>query len=307
MNTSALLPVRSSVHRQYTIANAIVELLRRERAEVGYHLREQWLSDQLGLSRTPVRSALQILASRGIVRARRNQGYFLEMALDSINEIALSPPPTPDQDLYIRLVRDRLAGRIANDFTQKDLAALYKADRSVMLQTLRRLTDDGLLQSNGARNWSFVQALDNGAALEESFQFRRMFEPQAILLPSFRVDHAQLEQSIQQHRQIASCVDISALEPRILFEADSRFHEMVAEFSHNTFVVQTMRQQSRLRRLLEFGGYSNRARVHLWCEEHLAVMAALAEGKLQRASILMSLHLDQALSAAHVLIDIPNT
>lgn len=306
MNNSTLVPVRSSVHRQYTIAGAIVDLLRRERAEVGYHLREQWLSDQLNLSRTPVRSALQLLASRGVVQARRNQGYFLEKPLDSLNEIALSPPPTPDQDLYIRLVRDRLAGRIANDFTQKDLADLYKADRTVMLQTLRRLTDDGLLQSNGGRNWSFVQALDNGAALEESFQFRRMFEPQAILLPSFRVDHGQLEQSIQQHRQIASCTDVDGLEPRVLFEADSRFHEMVAEFSHNTFVVQAMRQQSRLRRLLEFGGYSNRARVHLWCEEHLAVMAALGEGKLQRASILMSLHLDQALSAAHVLIDIPS-
>jgi DNA-binding GntR family transcriptional regulator len=279
--------------------------LRREGATAGYHLREQWLGDQLGISRTPVRTALQLLETRGVLVARRNQGYFLLTSLDTIEDLVLEPPPTADQDLYTRLVRDRLAGRIANEFTQKDLARHYNADRLVMQQTLRRMSDDGLLHSNGARLWSFAPALDSGAALEDSFQFRRMFEPQAILLPGFRVDPDALDQTMRQHRHIETHPEIDAIPPRLLFDADSRFHEMVAEFSCNTFVIQTMRQQSRLRRLLEFGGYTNRARVHLWCSEHIAIMAALGDHDLPRASYLMTVHLDRALAAAHALIEIP--
>ncbi|NHN89781.1 GntR family transcriptional regulator [Acetobacter conturbans] len=310
LNTSSIRPVRNSTHRQFATANSILALLRRENAAPDFHVGEQWLGDQLGLSRTPVRNALKLLESRGILVSRKNQGYFLRANLETIEDFVLEAPPTPDQDLYKNLVRDRLAGRIGNDFSQQDVSRLYNAERTVMIQTLRRMCDDGLLQSKGTRTWSFAPALDSGAALEESFRFRRLFEPQAILLPTFRVDEAVLEETMRLHNHIATHPDIDSIPPRFLFDADSRFHEMIAEFSHNTFVIQTMRQQSRLRRLLEYGSYTNRTRVHLWCQEHIAIMDALAGNSIAEASRLLGLHLDLALNAANLLIeekDIPES
>ncbi|WP_349010696.1 GntR family transcriptional regulator [Rhizobium sp. RCAM05973] len=61
---------------RYRLANQILDLARNARFEPGHHLREQQLGDLIGVSRTPVRSALLLLAERGIVEARRNQGFF---------------------------------------------------------------------------------------------------------------------------------------------------------------------------------------------------------------------------------------
>src|SRR5215470_16104328 len=43
----------------------------------GYHVTEQELVAQFGVSRSPVRAALKVLEERGILQARRNQGYLL--------------------------------------------------------------------------------------------------------------------------------------------------------------------------------------------------------------------------------------
>lgn len=73
---------------------------------------------------------------------------------------------------------------------------------------------------------------------------------------------------------------------------------MIAAFSGNMFFLQAMQQQNRLRRLLEFGGYSNRRRVRDWCREHLDILDAILEGDNVRASNLMRDHLGAARGAA---------
>jgi DNA-binding GntR family transcriptional regulator len=83
-----------------------------------------------------------------------------------------------------------------------------------------------------------------------------------------------------------------------LFDTDAQFHEMIAEFSGNVFFLQSIQQQNRLRRLLEFGGYTNRRRVKDWCREHVAILDAIASGQRERGAQLMTQHLQAALSFA---------
>jgi DNA-binding GntR family transcriptional regulator len=290
--------VQSPLQRRHKLASQILDVVREARFEPGHHLREQALGDILQVSRTPVRAALKLLADRGIVEARRNQGFFLTVRPDDLRRLAVEIPSTTDQDLYTLIVQDRLAGQLEGSFIQSDLARRYAVDRLTLQRTLSRLVDDGLIQRKAGRGWSFMPTLDTARHLRASYEFRRMVEPAAFLTPGFQADLAAIERARLQHLYLEAHSDISTVDRRQLFETDAHFHEMLAEFSGNPFVLQTIQQQNRMRRLLEFGGYVNRRRVRDWCREHLAILDAVAKGEPERAAALMDEHLAHALAAA---------
>lgn len=288
---------RGSSQRRYRLANQILDVIRDGRFETGHHLREQALGDLLQVSRTPVRGALQLLAERGIIETRRNQGYFLLSRPDDLYRVELEIPSSTDQDLYDAIVRDRLAGRLPDTIIQSDLARTYGVERAALQRILSRMVDDGLIVRNAGRGWSFLPTLDTQLGLQASYAFRRVLEPAALLLPEFRPDTTSIERSRLQHLYLVGHPAIETVGLVQLFETDSQFHEMLAEFSGNPFVLQAIQQQNRLRRLLEFGGYLNRRRVRDWCREHLAILDALVLGDHSRAAHLMEDHLSNALTA----------
>ena len=54
----------------------------------GHHLKEEVLSQEIGVSRTPVREALRRLANEGLVVFARNQGTFVEaFSAEDVDEI----------------------------------------------------------------------------------------------------------------------------------------------------------------------------------------------------------------------------
>ena len=279
------------------LANQILDFVRKARFEPGHHLREQQLADLLGVSRTPTRNALNLLVDEGIVEARRNQGFFLVKAFDALQRVQLDVMSSVVDSLYERLVNDRLSGSIANSLTQTEIARRYDVDRVTLMKTLTRMAEDGLLTRNKGHGWSFLPTLDD-AALRSGYQFRLMVEPANFLQPQFTPNAAALERSRLQHLYLASHSNSAAVSNAQLFETDAQFHEMFAEFGGNTFVIQAIQQQNRLRKLLEFAGYANRRRVRDWCTEHLAIIDAVAAGNYAQASELMRAHLSHADSAA---------
>jgi DNA-binding GntR family transcriptional regulator len=285
---------RNPHQSRFRLANLILDVIREARFEPGHRLREQQIGDLLQVSRTPVRAALALLAERGIVESRPYQGYILVRPSDDLGRITFDVPATADQDLYDRLVMDRLAGEIPTSVTQSEVERRYDVDRAVLLRVLSRLAEDGLVARNEGRGWTFLPTLDSAVALRNSYDFRLTFEPAGFMLSTFQPDPAALERSRLQHVYFEAHPDIAAVDRRQLFEADAAFHEMCAEFSGNIFFLQAMQQQNRLRRLLEFGGYTNRRRVRDWCREHLAILDAVRAGARDEASALMRSHLSRA-------------
>lgn len=276
------------------LAKQILDLIEEARFEVGYHLREQQLADLLGVSRTPVRAAMGVLESFGVVEARKNQGYFLAQPPDGLHRIELDLPPSADEDLYNRLVTDRLAGTIPASLTQTDIAQRYAVDRVTMTRALSRLSEDGLIIRNKGHGWSFQPSLDSAMTLKNSYDFRLTLEPAGLLLPTFSPDRSVLERCRREHIFLVSQLGGNSVTPKQVFETDANFHEMLAEYSGNVFMYQSMQQQNRLRRLLEFQGYVNRKRIREWCGEHVEILESILDGDMETAAARMHEHLSHA-------------
>jgi DNA-binding GntR family transcriptional regulator len=289
---------RSTQQNRFRLANQILDVIRDAKLERGHHLREQQLADLVGVSRTPIRSALDLLAERGIVETRKNHGFFLRKPFDSLHRIEIEVPSTMEDELYAKLVRDRLDNRISNSITPSEIARRYKVDRVALTRTLSRMAEDGLVARNQGHGFSFLPTLDSVVSLRASYEYRLTLEPASFLLPTFKPDHATLERMRLQHLYLVSHPDITTVSAKQLFDTDAAFHEMFAEASGNNFFAQAIQYQNRLRRLLEFGSYVDSRRVKEWCREHLAIIEAVATGDLALAASRMRTHLEQALVSA---------
>ncbi|WP_246252401.1 GntR family transcriptional regulator [Ancylobacter pratisalsi] len=291
------MPGRDKTQARHALANLILELAATLHLPAGHHLTEQWLAAELSVSRTPVRAALTLLAECGVVAARPRHGFFLAVSWDAItHQHALEIPSMPEEAFYAALLRDRLADDLAASFTQTELARRYRVNRTVMLRALTRMADEGLVVRNKGQGWHFLPTLDSERALINSYDFRRTVEPAALLLPSFRLDHAALARLRTEH-EYALTSAASDMKASALFALDSSFHEALSGFGGNPYFVQCVQQQNRLRRLLEYQGYANRRRVRDWVEEHLAIIEALEAGEPAHAATLLRTHLDNAVSA----------
>ncbi|MFR6754413.1 GntR family transcriptional regulator [Klebsiella pasteurii] len=282
------------------IARQILDLISEAKFDPGHHLREQHLADALGVSRTPVRAGLKELTRMGAVEARPNQGFFLLKRSNELELLEIEQSKSNDQKLYEQLVHDRIAGVLPESFTQTEISQRYEVDRGVLTRTLVKLSEDGLIARNAGHGWRFLQTLNSDVTLRNSYGFRLMIEPTALLTPNLHVDRQMLKRLRAQHLRLITHPDITQVPAKEIFETDAAFHELLAEASGNLFVLQAIQQQNRLRRLLEFGSYHNKRRVKEWCEEHVAIIDALRENKQEQAAELMRKHLQYAFDQVNV-------
>lgn len=282
------------------IARQILDLISEARFDPGHHLREQHLADALGVSRTPVRAGLKELTRMGAVEARPNQGFFLLKRSNELDQLEIEQSKSNDQKLYEQLVHDRIAGILPESFTQTEISQRYDVDRGVLTRTLVKLSEDGLIARNAGHGWRFLQTLNSDIALRNSYGFRLMIEPMALLTPNLHVDRQMLKRLRARHLRLITHPDITQVPAKEIFETDAAFHELLAEASGNLFVLQAIQQQNRLRRLLEFGSYHKKRRVKEWCEEHVAIIDALRENKQEQAAELMRKHLQYAFDQVNV-------
>lgn len=286
---------------RYLLANQIIDLIITLRLKSGHHLTEQFLAVELQVSRTPVRAALKLLQQRGVVASQINKGHFLTRPWSDVEHLTIDVPPTEEQGLYSAIIRDRLLGHIAEKITQKELELRYNASRDTVLRALSRLANEGLVDKSRGRGWRFMPTLEGNIALRDSYSFRTAIEPAGFAMPTFAVDMVTLKRSQASHEYLLSGKNLRDIDPRSLFSLDSEFHEMIARFSNNGFLILAVQHQNRLRRLLEFHTYTNHQRVREWLREHLAVIEALAEGELKTAAQALKRHLQHAAQTARLL------
>jgi DNA-binding GntR family transcriptional regulator len=276
-------------------AEQILDIIQHDGLSAGHHLTELSLARRVGLSRTPVRAALQLLSQQGILLLRPRHGYVLARNGHDIG-VPTELPMSADETLYQRLARDKVANRLPSCVTETFLMRRYGASRNLISAALSRLSEEGLVRRGRGREWAFIEILNSASAQQESYQLRLMLEPAALLLPTFKLDREELLRLRQQHTRLLAAEEIAS-RSREVFHIDASFHEQLARMSGNSFVLAAVRQQNRLRRLIEYQGYRDVTRVHAWCREHVAIIDALMREATRKASALLSLHLTNAATA----------
>ncbi len=281
---------------QVDLARHIAQDIVARRHQPGDHLSEETLAAAYEVSRTPVRGALRLLAAQGLITHRPNSGYTVaEHAAGSAPAIEGAGPS--QDELTRRLIDDRAARELPETFTERDLLQRYDVPRSVLAKTLLQLSADGLIEKRKGHGWQFAPSLESAEALSESYRFRMTIECAGLLEPTFRVDKAALARMRAAHEALIQRDDagISATE---FFGLNASFHEVLARFSGNRYILKAVQQQNQLRRLEEHAAFYRDARFVNSSSEHLQIIEALEAGDQEWAAQLMRRHLKTSLQAS---------
>ncbi|MEY4711125.1 MAG: GntR protein [Pseudomonadota bacterium] len=196
--------------------------------------------------------------------------------------------------VYRALIDAISAGTLApgERITQEDLAEQLNVSRSPVLQALRLLKKDGLLEEAPGRG--LVVARLDPIRIGHLYQVRGALEALAARLAAER--KARIPQSlIDAGRKAAAGSDVNAL-----IEADMAFHRAIYEASGNPYVLETQTLQwVHLRRVMGAVLQRSTGRSGIW-DEHAEILKAINDGNGELAATLSQQHAQRA-GAALVL------
>jgi DNA-binding GntR family transcriptional regulator len=272
----------------------ILDLAIAGKFEAGEHLTELGLTARLGVSRTPVRAALQFLHRRGLLQHAPRRGYTLTAPRDGLLRMQRELPQDEASALYYQLLRDRTAGKLPAAVTERELEQAYGVRSTLVREVLMRLLQHGIVRGRQRQRWEFAETLDSADSERESYRFRLVIECAALTQAGFRLDPQRLAACRERQQMlIAHATRRSWLE---FFEANAEVHELLAEASGNRFILKAVQEQNRLRRISDLSDYQlvNIEPLRESCREHLAILDAVERGKSKEAVALMRAHLERA-------------
>lgn len=271
------------------LAAQIVEYIREHQWEPGTRLVERRLADDLKVSRSPVRGALKILEQEGVVGPAERGGFVVLAAGHE-----LPAPPVDDgperEAIYLRVAEDRLNGDLADRITENELSRRYDLTKSALAELLRRMSSEGWIDRLPGYGWEFLPMLTTMKMYEDSYNFRLVIEPAAMLETTFVLDRPALEASRDAQQRLVDG-DIWTVSNAELFDLNSRHHEVMIACSNNAYFIDALRRIDRTRRLIEYRRTLKRDKSIIRCREHVQIANLLLDGDNARASALMYRHL----------------
>jgi DNA-binding GntR family transcriptional regulator len=275
------------------LATQIIERAKMLNLPAGSHLAEQTLAKAFRVSRTPVRLALHLLEDRNIVESRPNRGYFLRLPPDRLGTFPATFEEPADDDLYLQIAEDRLAGLLPKRFTEAELARRYNLGKARMARLLGRMTKEGWLDRLPGHGWEFQPVLTSVDTYEQSYRFRMLIEPAALQEPGYRIDEAAFARVRAQQRALleGGVKKFSRIE---MFQLGALFHETIVAGSGNAFLLDGLRRVNKVRRLFEYRINKDPSRLVRECTDHLRLLDLLEAGKRGEAVEFLKRHLDRA-------------
>ncbi len=262
----------------------------------GAHLSAQQIADRFGVSRSPVREALTVLAGQGLLEQRENRGFFVaERAVDHTDGgVAAVELPFDEPNDYQRIADDWLANRLPTEVTEQMLRDRYRLTRAQLADILLRAVREGWIERKQGYGWRLLPVAKTREAFEQIYRFRIVIEPAAMLEPNYRPDPEVLSRLRQSHEAMLES-GIERLPGEQLLDFGARFHEEIIAFSNNPFFVQSLVRVNRMRRLMEYRARVDRRRLYTQWAQHIEIIDLLSKGDIAGASYLLRGHLSGAL------------
>lgn len=277
---------------QTELAGRILQLLKEQGAGPGHHLVEQDLCRQFGVSRTPVRGALKLLAAQGALQARAGRGFILRRSIRGVPEVeSVNLQEEEDRELFVAIAEARNSGSLPADCTQQELVRLFGGKLPAVGRVLRHLSQLGLVERKRGHGWSFVASINSASAQAESYTFRQILEPAELLQPGFELDRRWASTCRARHMVFKRKPWRKTLAVEF-FAMNADFHEQLARCSANRYLLDAIQRQNQVRSFLNYQWAYGVERVRASIEEHLGILDALEAGQNRRAAELMRKHLD---------------
>jgi len=203
--------------------------------------------------------------------------------------LAKIPMRTDYVDTVYKTLLDAIsAGTLApgERITQEDLAEKLNVSRSPVLQALRLLKKDGLLEEAPGRGL-VVTKLDP-VRIGHLYQVRGALDALAARLAAQRRANIPMV-LIERGRKAAAGTDVNAL-----IDADMAFHKAIYEASGNPLIVENaMLHWIHVRRVMGAVLQRKMGRVGIW-DEHAAIVKAIQDGDADLAAALSEQHAELA-------------
>jgi DNA-binding GntR family transcriptional regulator len=279
---------------QRELADRMIDLFRSQEVAPGDRLTELSLARHLNVSRTPIRSALRMLAHQGVVKGVPGRGFTFVRYPAALTGMENADVAGLAEDrLIVAVAQDRLANGLPNQVSEADLMRRYAASRPVVARALTSLAEAGVITRKPGYGWMFEPIPSDPAAREESYRFRLLIEPAALLEPGFRLDPLWVAEMRDRHERAMRDPWHDAASVAF-FEMNAGFHEGLAKASGNRFIHLSVVHQNRVRRFRNYHWTHHKERVLVNCEQHLEILDRLKAGDNEIASVLMRRHIEQA-------------
>jgi len=202
-------------------------------------------------------------------------------------------------DISQRIVEAVLAQKLAPGarLGEQQLAMLFDCSRTVVREALTRLAARGIVTVSARRGWYLIAPTPE--EVREAFEARRIIELGLIRgqgrLPAEAI--ARLQQHLQQEQAALQGSDVGT---RSFLLGD--FHVCLAECLGNGLLADTLRDFTARTTLIAMR-YQSSHDAALSCQEHVAIVSALADGDSARAEALMAQHLASVQAALRLPAD----
>ncbi|MFK0005041.1 FCD domain-containing protein [Paenarthrobacter sp. NPDC090522] len=271
------------------IETEIRTYLRNESPAVGERITERFLAERLRVSRSPIRKALQGLLHEGTVARTETGGYVVAKTGADVL-VPESADQAADDHAYMRIAADRLDGALPERVTENGLMRRYDLTRGQVAQLLVRISTEGWVAPLPGYGWEFLPVLTSVKSYRDSYHFRLVVEPAAILEDTFVLNREALNERMLEQQELVDG-KIWTISGAELFDLNTRFHETVAQCSNNDFFIESLARINRLRRLIEYRQALVPERAVLRCAEHVELARLLLRGELREASEHLRRHL----------------
>ena len=224
------------------------------------------------------------------MRSEQKKGVYLKVdaSSEAFEKVILPVPET--ERIYRQIASERFASLIGDQISVADLVRRFETSRSVIQKVLARMQEEGLVEKTAGHGWVFGPALNDEASYRESYRYRLLIEPAALLEDRFHLPAAELDALRRMHHAALSS-GLANETISSLFDIDAEFHDTLAEACGNRFLSQAIRQQTRLRRLSDYEKYTARERLIQSFEEHSSILDAIENDTYAEAAERMSLHI----------------
>lgn len=273
-----------------TLADQIVTYIRTDKLPVGERLVERKLAEQFRVSRSPVRTAMKLLHDVGVLKQGEGGGYVVG-DVKAAEKLSLETPSADEEEnIYLTIADDRLNGRLPERITESEFLRRYALTKGQLGKILLRMTNEGWIERLPGNGWAFLPVLTSLQAYEDSFRFRLLIEPAALLEPNFKLNRPALMRCREEQQWLVDG-GIWTVPDAKLFELNSGMHEAIIECCQNSFFIDALKRLDRLRRLIDYRQMLDRKSARMRCEEHLDLLDLILDGKNREASEFMARHL----------------